>query len=271
VLESSVDFSNAATKSYLLSNLFDLFFFHFLNSHDSQILERNFSDDVKASRGVTDIATESMIIDTVKSSRIDHAALVKALSGNPSGTVEKEVEVEKDGQKKKEEVTEGSTADLSAAATAIVNLRRTMSDIPRTLPSTTATTSTSTSTSAAAVNQSTDPHPSPITTQDPRIAMQYSFIETVSLVYLLKSCQQGLSLPLPWVHSVALKSCLELILAGDCQYYVVSAFIFLCCLYCLCFHSLTVTSASGSILLYLLLLLLQVLLFNLLPSCLLYF
>jgi hypothetical protein len=210
-LESSVDFSNPATMSYLLSNLFDLFFFHFLNSHESQILERNFSDDVKASRGVTDMATESLIIDTVRSNRIDHAALIKALIGHPPATVEKDVEkgVEK------EVVTDGSTADLSAAATAIVNLRRTLSDISRTLPPTTTATSTSTSTAAAVVTQSTNPHPSPITTQDPRISMQYSFIETVSLVYLLKSCQQGLSLPLSWIHSVALNSCLELILAGN--------------------------------------------------------
>ena len=205
VLESSVDFSHAATKSYLLSNLFDLFFFHFLNSHDGQIFERNFSDDVKASRGVTDIATESLIIDAVRSDRIDHAALVKALSG----TVEKEVE--------KEGEIEGRTADLSSAATAIVHLKRILSDISRTLPPTTTTTSASTPTasSAAAATQSTDSHPSSNSTQDPRISMQYSFIETVSLVYLLKSCQQGLSLPLPWVHSVALKSCLELILTGN--------------------------------------------------------
>jgi hypothetical protein len=212
VLESSPDYSNPATKSYLLSSLFDLFFFHFLNSHEIQILERNFSDDVKASRGVTDIATESLIIDTVRSNRFDHAALVKALSETG------EVEVE----------SEGSTADLSAAATAIVNLRRTLSDIQRTVPST--TTATSTATSAAAVTQSTDSHPFSITTQDPRIAMQYSFIETVSLVYLLKSCQQGLSLPLPWVHSVALKSCLELIIAGNSHDCMASVFI---CLYCL--------------------------------------
>ena len=214
VLESDVHFSEPATKSYLLSNLFDLFFFHFLNSHDSQILERSFSDDVKASRGVTDIATESLIIDTVKSNRIDHTALVKALSGNPSGTEEREVEKEV----VKEVVTEGSTADLSAAATAIVNLRRTLSDISRTLPSASTSASTSTTnttTSAAVVNQTTNPNPSTSTTQDPRIAMQYSLIETASLVYLLKSCQQGLALPLPWVHSVALKSCIELIIAGD--------------------------------------------------------
>ena len=226
MLESSVDFSNPATKSYLLSNLFDLFFFHFLNSHEIQILERSFSDDVKVSRGVTDIATESLIIDTVRSNKTDYAALVKALSG----TVEVEKEVAGEGEEKKEVVTEGSTADLSAAATAIVNLRRTLSDIPHTLPHTTTSTSTSTSTPTAcpatAVTQSADPHPCSNTTEDPRIAMQYSFIETVSLVYLLKSCQQGLSLPLPWVHSVALKSCLELILAGDCHYYVV--FVFIC-------------------------------------------
>ena len=177
--------------------MFDLFFFHFLNSHDSLIVDKNFSDESKASREVQDVATELFILEIVRRNKIDHALLIKAFGAIPFRTIEVEKEVE----------NENITAVLSSAATAIVNLRSLLGEIPHPNPSQ--------STSESTVNQSTDPKPFSGLNLNSRDALQYSFMETVSLIYLLKSCQQGLSLPLSWVHAVAFKSCLELIIAGN--------------------------------------------------------
>ena len=202
ILESSADFSIPATKSYLLSTLFDLFFFHFLNSHDSLIADKNFSDDSKASREIQDEATESLIIEIVRRNKIDHALLIKAFGALSSRTIEVEKEIGKEVEKEVE--NKDITALLSSAATAIVNLRSLLSEIPHPNPSQI--------TSESTVNQSTDLRPSSGVNQNSR---KYSFMETVSLIYLLRSCQQGLLLPLSWVHAVAFKSCLELIIAGN--------------------------------------------------------
>ena len=173
--------------------MFDLFFFHFLNSHDSLIVEKNFSDDSKVSREVQDKATESLIIEIVRRNKRDHALLIKAFGALSSGTIEVE--------------NEDITAVLSSAATAIVNLRSLLGEIPHHNPSQT--------TSESTANQSTNLRPFAGVNRNSRNALQYSFMETVSLIDLLKSCQQGLSLPLSWVHAVAFKSCLELIIAGN--------------------------------------------------------
>ena len=198
------------------STLFDLFFFHFLNSHDSLIVDKNFCDESKASREVQDVATESLIIETVRRNKIDHALLIKAFGALPSRTIEVEKEV------KKEVENADITAVLSSAATAIGNLRSLLGEISHPNPSQT--------TSESMVNQSTDPRPFSGVNLNSRETLQYSFMETVSLIYLLKSCQQGLSLPLSWVHAVAFKSCLELIIAGSVCYHV-SFLIFCQCLY----------------------------------------
>jgi hypothetical protein len=147
--------------------------------------------------------------------------------------------------------TEGSTADLAEAVETLVNIRLLLSHIahktctPSSTESGASTSSqsesiegnlnidTATSENTANIVDSTtpstleSPSPSksksksesesaaPIEEKHHDYSCDFGLIETASLVYVLRSYQRGLPLPLHWVQALGLKQCLLLVSQGE--------------------------------------------------------
>jgi hypothetical protein len=223
ILESSKLYSVEATRLYILSDLFDTFFLHFLNLHTAKGIDAFTTKESRENDHILGVEKMTEIGSILK----DNIAFSEAILRLPFHS---------------SRCTEGSTADLAVAVETLVNIRLLLSHIAlktRTQPSIETDTSPSESTQGnididtvtSANTSGTLDNTTPSTLEPPSpsasasavpmdrkqhdYSCDFGLIETASLVYVLRSYQRGLPLPLHWVRALGLKQCLLLVSQGE--------------------------------------------------------
>jgi hypothetical protein len=207
-----------------LSDLFDTFFLYFLNLHAAKGIDAFTTKESRENDHILGVDKMTEIGSILK----DNIALSEAILLLPFHS---------------SRYTEESTADLAVAVETLVNIRLLLSHIAlktRTQPSidtgacttsptesTQGNTDIDTVTSANTSSTLDNTTPSTLELSSPSASAvpmdrkqhdyscEFGLIETASLVFVLRSYQRGLPLPLHWVRALGLKQCLLLVSQGE--------------------------------------------------------